>query len=128
MPRMSQEWLNAYEAKMRGKHPQSLSQSPGVEKESKLHAEILEFCRQRGWVAFHGSMAKATGRTIGEPDFQIYMDKGEFILIECKTGKGKLTTEQMSMQAWLEKLGHTLYVVRSFDDFLSILRDLNIIK
>jgi len=51
------------------------------------------------------------------------MDEGRLLLVECKTKIGKLTTEQRGMIQWAERLGHTIYVVRSMEDFLSIIKD-----
>lgn len=43
----------------------------GREKESRLHGEIFDRCRELLWIPFHGSMAARTHRTEGEPDFII---------------------------------------------------------
>ena len=125
----------------------------GVVKERDLHEDILAFCRGRGWIALHSSMAEATHRNLGEWDFVIIADakimrcarcdtlyandkdrtespccqsqlnrEGRVFLIECKTAKGKLTPEQAGMKAWAEKLGHKPEVVRSFEEFLEIVK------
>lgn len=91
-----------------------------VDREADLHQEILEYCKFRGWLAFHGSMAHKSRRTAGECDFTILGDKGRFWLIECKTATGKLTIEQQGIARWCEKLGHKVYVIRSFKDFLEV--------
>ena len=39
--------------------------------EAELHADISEECKRKGWIALHGRMDMASGRTIGEPDFTI---------------------------------------------------------
>lgn len=90
------------------------------EPESKLHNDIINHCRQVGWIYFHGSMAKATSRTSGEPDFTILANKGRVFFIECKTRLGKLSPEQMGIKMWAEKLGHTIHVVRSFQEFVDV--------
>src|SRR5688572_4019426 len=92
----------------------------GVAKESELHADILAECKKRGWIAFHGSMAHSTYRTEGEPDFVILANNGRLIMIECKTRTGKLSPEQLGIQQWAAKLGHTIHVVRSMEEFLTI--------
>jgi hypothetical protein len=89
-----------------------------VKCEADLHEDILAYCRGRGWIALHGSMAQATGRTLGEWDFVIVAHCGRTFLIECKTATGKLTPEQAGMKAWAEKLGHAPKVVRSMEEFL----------
>jgi hypothetical protein len=89
--------------------------------ESKLHDDILVECRRRGWIAFHGSMAHATFRTAGEPDFVILTDGGRLLMVECKTKAGKLSPDQLAIHAWAQKLGHQVHTVRSMEQFLSII-------
>jgi hypothetical protein len=91
-----------------------------VTRESDLHSFISDFCRQRGWIAFHGSMAHRAMRTIGEPDYQILADKGRVFLIECKTAKGKLTPEQLGLAMLAEKLGHKIHCIRSMKEFIEL--------
>lgn len=116
--RMSRAEYNALQARTL-RH--QVTSSAGVDSESKLHAEILEECNRRNWIVFHGSMAHRTYRTPGEPDFVILADGGATILVEAKTRKGKLSTEQLGVQAWAKKLEHTVHVVRSMADFQTIL-------
>lgn len=117
--------------------------------ESKLHAEILAECKRRGWLVFHGSMAHRSRRTVGEPDFVIlhgvqatccacggqvigmgcsecnapdvdYCPRVTFI--EVKTRTGKLSAAQAAVHAHAEKLGHRIRIVRSFEQFLEVVR------
>jgi len=102
--------------------PPATPQKPGtIEHERDLHEQIRAECIHRGWLAFHGSMAHATHRTIGEPDFVILRDTGRLLLVEAKARQGKLNTEQLALRAWAEKLGHQVHIVRSFQEFLAIL-------
>lgn len=93
------------------------------EDEGRLHEEILQDCRRRGWLAFHGSMAHRTHRTPGEPDFIVLVPGGQMLLVECKAKGRKMTPEQLGVLIWAEKLGHTVYTVKSFTEWLSILKD-----
>lgn len=95
--------------------------SSGVEKESELHAEILAYCKSKGWIAFHGSMAHSTFRTEGEPDFVILTDGGRVLMVEAKTAKGKLSPAQQAIHAWASKLGHKIEVCRSLKDFIVLI-------
>lgn len=90
--------------------------------ERLLHYQILEQCERHGWIAFHGSMAHRTHRMLGEFDFIILADRGRVFFIECKTKTGKLTTEQAGIHAWANRLGHCPYVVRSFQEFLEVVK------
>lgn len=98
----------------------------GCDDEAFLHRQVTEHCRAKGWLAFHGSMAHKTFRTPGEPDYVILLPQSKTLLIECKTRVGKLSIDQLGIQAWAEKLGHCVHVVRSYEDFLSILRDMKL--
>lgn len=114
--RMTQAFVNDYYARQGRQH----ESQGGVDKESGIHAQILDECKRRGWIAFHGSMARKTFRTPGEPDFILFADRGRVFAIEAKTARGKLSPEQLAIKAWSEKLGHTVHVVRSFAEFLEI--------
>ena len=93
----------------------------GVSRESELHEEIFNECRARGWIALHGSMAERTCRTLGEPDFTILADGGRVLFVECKTRTGKLSPAQAALKFHAEKLGHTIHVVRSLEEFRKLL-------
>ncbi len=96
--------------------------STRVSREKDLHEAILDACRQRQWIAFHGSMAHRAMRTPGEPDFVILAEDRRIFLIECKARDGKLTTEQLGIKMWAERLGHVIHVVRSVEQFLEIVK------
>lgn len=113
--RRTNEWYLSYLAR-HGANQNGAAQT-GVEDEDPLHGDILEECQRRGWIVFHGSMAHRTYRTPGEPDFVILADGGATILVEAKTRTGKLSTEQLGIQAWAKKLDHTIHVVRSIEEF-----------
>lgn len=91
-------------------------------KERDLHDAIIQECKNRGWICFHGSMAHRAHRTLGEPDFQILGNSGKFWLIEAKTQAGKLSVEQQGMVKWCEILGHKMHVVRSFEEFIETIQ------
>lgn len=93
-----------------------------VEDESLLHNQIICECKRRGWIAFHSRMDKPSTVQIGSPDFVIMADCGRVFFIECKTGKGKLSTEQAALAAWANKLGHRIIVLRSIEEFYEIIK------
>src|SRR5690349_3979110 len=78
----------------------------GVVREARLHEEIFDECRRRGWIALHGSMAERTCRTLGEPDFVILAGGGRVLFVECKSRNGKLSPAQAALKFHAEKLGH----------------------
>jgi len=93
----------------------------GVPRESDLHEAIFDECRRRRWIILHGSMAERTHRTLGEPDFVILADGGSVLFVECKSRTGKLSPAQTALKHHAEKLGHTVHVVRSLEEFLKLL-------
>jgi hypothetical protein len=110
------EWYNAQLAK-RGDRMKRLSEEPAVEREVDLHSEIMQRCRQLGWLALHGSMAHIARRTPGEPDFVILGDNRAVHLIECKARSEKQTKEQAMLAAHAHRLGHIVHVVRNMKEF-----------
>ncbi len=86
-------------------------------REQEIHRQILQYVAWRKWIALHGAMHKPTHRTIGEPDFVILADSGKVWFIEVKRPGGKLTNEQKQFREKAARLGHTVHVVYSFDEF-----------
>ena len=93
----------------------------GVSHEAELHEQIFDECRSRGWIALHGSMAERTCRTLGEPDFVVLAGGGRVLFVECKTRTGKLSPAQAALKYHAEKLGHTVHVVRSLEEFRKLI-------
>lgn len=116
----SQSDVELFNARSR-KVPIHFADVTGQEHEKDLHNQIFNECRRRGWIAFHGSMAERSHRTLGEPDFIILQPVGNLLMVECKTRTGKLTIEQQAMIAHAAKLGHKIHVVRSLAEFLNLL-------
>jgi hypothetical protein len=123
MPYMTQEAVNAHQARHSPKPQPSSAQAIADGKESELHRHIKDECMARGWIALHGSMAHRAHRTIGEADFCCLLPCGVTIFVECKTKSSKLSQAQMAIQAWMHKLGHQMHVVRSLDQFQTICRE-----
>ena len=129
MPRMTSSELAIYELK-RTKMPRLFpAASKSEEREKDLHNQILAECKRRGWIALHGSMAHSTFRTEGEWDFTILgtryamgHEAPRTWFIEAKVKGGKLSPAQLAIHAWAHKLGHTVHVVRSFEEFLEVVK------
>lgn len=90
-------------------------------RESALHKQINLECHRRGYIALHGAMNKRTHRTAGEPDFVVLAPNGRTLLVEAKTGTGNLSDDQERLHGKAWTLGHRVYVVRSFVEFLDVL-------
>jgi len=94
--------------------------SVGIDRESDLHADVESELIHRGWLYFHGSMARKTYRTAGEPDFIICAPGGRLIMVECKARNEKQETAQLGVALHAERLGHKVWVVRNFREFLNV--------
>lgn len=97
--------------------------------ESELHKQINDECSRRGWLVIHSRMDKKTTNGVGTPDFVIYGSQGSsegtqypvVFTVEAKSRTGKLRPEQAAMIAQAARFGHTIHVVRSFEEFLKLI-------
>lgn len=92
------------------------------EPEKEIHRKIAKWCKDYAMQAFHGAMHKRSGRTPGEPDFIIQLPGGKTLYVEVKTEKGKLSIEQECVIAHAWQLGHTIHVVRKFEEFHDLVK------
>lgn len=122
MGNITPQQFREMEIRLHGKNRAEASIDP-VENESQLHYDIIDYCDSKNWQYLHGAMSRRTHRTKGEPDFAILRDGGITLYVECKTKTGKLTPEQLAFAAMARRNGHTVYLVRSMEDFKMITRD-----
>ena len=91
--------------------------------ESDLQEQIEAECRYRLWPCVRTRMDRRTTFTLpGVPDCIIAADRGRTFWIECKTRTGKQTVEQMGFQALCARNNHVYAVIRSFGEFLALVR------
>lgn len=112
------------------------------EKENKKQSElqIQAECWQWAWNKFpkqlrrkiysinnnprnviHGTQMQAAGCIAGILDMFILLPKQRIIWIEFKTDTGVLSKDQKKFISILNDLGHIHYIVRSFEQFQSII-------
>lgn len=93
-----------------------------VRLEGKLHQDICNHCDAQWprWKVIHARMDKKNTIGIGVHDFTVFLPRGRMLCIECKAGNEKLTHEQLVWRKELEFLGHTVHVVRSMQEFLTL--------
>lgn len=125
------EQVNAHNARVaRGTRPapgppltegEAMAMLTSNRRESDLHKQILAECSRRNLVCFHGSTAHKTRRTPGEPDCVILLPGGRVLLVECKTKAGQRSEAQIDVFLRAHLLGHTVHLVRSFEDFHALL-------
>lgn len=85
--------------------------------ERALQKQIANWLRLRGFPFVQSRTDKKTTVSKGVPDFICFVPMGVTVCIECKSSVGQLSPSQKSWQADMNKLGHSVYVVRSFKDF-----------
>jgi hypothetical protein len=114
----TQSELNAYEAR-RTRPAREIG--IGVDREAKLHEQISEEVRRRGWIAIHPRIDKPTTLEAGAPDFLIFGDGGRVFLVECKRKGGKLSVAQQAYHAHLRKLGFRPETIYNLEQFLEVI-------
>jgi hypothetical protein len=112
----SQEQFNNYEAR---RNPTAKT-TAGVESESLLHEQIMDYCKSRGWIAFHSRMDKPQHATLGMPDFVIATDDGRTIYAECKKKGAKCSPAQNAVLAWLAHNKQICGVVTTLEEFAAL--------
>ena len=88
--------------------------------------KALRRAKQAGWpIRVEGDMnsarrtlkeagiAAATGINPGAPDLRIFLPNGRLLMAENKTGKGKLSDEQIAAHAEFKQLGHEVVVIQT---------------
>jgi hypothetical protein len=96
----------------------------GVEEEAGLQERIISDAKGRGWWPLYSRMDLPTTTPLGTPDLIIFADNGRVIIIEAKAKNRKLRPEQLGVKMLLERLGHPVYVVRTWDYYLGIVNAL----
>lgn len=109
-----------------GKRRESLEKTEGAVAETRerdLHEAIIQYCNSQWprWKFVHSRMDKRSTVDVGSHDFTIFLPKSRIICVECKTKTGKLSREQSGWEKEMEMLEHRVHVVRSFDEFLSLI-------
>jgi hypothetical protein len=64
---------------------------------------------------------KKMGLMVGTPDIIVYLPNSKVINFEVKNEKGTLSDSQTKIHAYLKKINHKVFVVRSLEEFISIL-------
>lgn len=100
--------------------PLVLGESEGKIRESDLHEQILQYCKDRCWYVVHSRMDRRSTNAVGTPDFIIATNGGQTFWVEAKSKGKKPTKEQLAAKCWLEKLGHRTHIVWSMGEFIDL--------
>ena len=114
------QWLANYES--RNAPVRVNRDAEAVKDESELHDAILAECRRRGWLVIHSRMDRKTTMMRGVADFIVYADHGKMFHVECKAKGGKLSLAQREFIAWAARLGHSVDVVTSVEQFMEAVK------
>lgn len=85
------------------------------------------FARRHGVVSGTSSYTKKNGETkeryihggiTGGSDIFAWLPNGKFLGVEIKTGKDRLSPIQEGFNAQIQMMGHLIFVVKDFNDFL----------
>ncbi len=115
------EMLSRGQRNWKRDHPQSACPD-AVEHESDLHTQIEDELKRRGWYYVHSRMDKPSTVAVGVPDFCIAADGGRAFFIEAKGRRTKVTPKQAGALLMLGNLGHKAALVRSFTEFLEVVK------
>ena len=90
--------------------------------EAEWQAWIVDLARWLGWRCFHPRPAQISGRWAthhtgepGFPDLTLVHPRRGFIMVECKTQRGRLTPGQKLWHVELDAAGVEVYVWRPSD-------------
>lgn len=112
MPSWTPEQYNEHLLRNAVRQP---SPEDAVERESDLHEQIIELCRERGFYPVHSRMDRRTSQALGVPDFIIALPGGKTLFLECKAKGRKATPEQNAAIAHLKSLGHCAEIVNNIE-------------
>jgi hypothetical protein len=125
MPNLTSVQFALLNARLKAKGRPAASIEPAVHTTSErdLHDAILLECRRRAFAVIHSRMDQASTIAVGAPDFVIAMPAGYTLWLEVKGPKGKPTPAQLAWLRHLEKLGHRAHLIRSLDEFVSLVSE-----
>jgi len=124
----AERMLEEQKQKCRVKAPASngdVDHDPDPGPESDLSNKIRGYCRDNGYPAQINRQTKQAKGLLepGWPDCTICLPEGRVLFLELKTGKGRLSDEQVKTKLKFMSMAHEWHVVRSYRRFLEIVGD-----
>lgn len=91
-------------------------------RELPLHNKIIEHCEAQApkWQYIRANPVTRSTIKKGAQDFTIFASRGRTFCIECKSKDGKLDPDQRIWAKEMEMLGHTVHLIRSYGEFLTL--------
>lgn len=89
--------------------------------ETPLRLKILEYCNKQwpAWLVISARTDQASTIAVGAHDVTLFAPQKIFC-IELKSKAGKVDSDQTVWIHQMKKLGHEVFVVRTFQEFLNI--------
>lgn len=108
--------------------PKTRAPSEAAEREvgkGGLQEQIRQWCFAQWprWKLIQARSDQPSTIALGANDMTIFAPGGRILLVECKAKGGKISLDQAAWIKELEILGHTVHVVWSFDEFLSLVQE-----
>lgn len=94
--------------------------------EGSLHERIIAYCDSQWprWKYIHARMDVPSTLAVGAQDFTLFLPHGRTVCIECKKPGGKLDTAQRDWGHEMGRLGHTVFIVTTWDEFLDVVKEI----
>lgn len=123
--RFTAEQVAAYNSRQWSKGTASLNESLGepCDRESKLREQIIAYSDRQWprWKVVWARSDKKSTLPVGCQDLTLFADNERVFCIELKAKVGKQSPEQVAWSHEMLRLGHLIYIVRSFEDFMSVI-------
>lgn len=113
-----QEYMQKFNKDIKPYHPETFESDEGPE--SDLQRKCNEWLNNRGYPYIHDRSRKKNkkGKIL---DLHIYLPAGRHVVIELKVKGNKMSDEQLDTYRKILYLGHEIYEVRTFKQFLEIM-------
>lgn len=97
--------------------------------EHELQRECNEFLRGIGVPFYHREKGRGVhaAHSAGLQDLTIFASNGQTVCVELKTSDGVLSDAQILWRDKLRLHGHYVYVIKSLEEFLKLLKSKGII-
>ena len=90
--------------------------------EKVLQQDIAAALAKAGYTFRKQRTDQCSGMTPGWPDIDVLLPGGRTVFLEVKNAKGKLSPFQRAMHIRIAELGHHVFVVRSVEHALEVVR------
>ncbi len=112
--------LMAYESRNAPKHRQG-EPLVGCEDEAELHEQIIDYCNSQWpkWKVIRARMDKKSTLGKGVHDMTVFYPGG-VLCVEAKTRTGKVSEDQRDWNFDMMRIGHSVCVIKSFEEFLNL--------